>query len=65
MKILGFDSSTLSTAERAMISDLPPGGLFMAITPEYLRELAERQKLADYLTERAADLFEPEQDWLH
>ena len=64
-KILGFDSFILSTAERPTISDLPPGGLFMAATPEYLRELEERQKLLDYLTLRAADMFEPEQDLLH
>ena len=65
MTILGFDSFILSTAERPTINDLPPGGLFMAATPEYLRELEEKRKLLDYIEQRFVHFIEPEDDRLH
>ncbi len=65
MKILGFDSFNLSTADRPTISDLPPGGLFMAITPEHQRELEEKRKLVDYVEQRFVHFIEPDPDWLH
>jgi hypothetical protein len=61
-KILGFDDFVPSTQPSTRE---PRPGLFASATPEHLRELAERQKLLDYLTLRAADMFEPEQDLLH
>jgi hypothetical protein len=65
MRVLGFDSFTLSTAERPSISDLPVGGLFIAATPENLRRMQQERELLDYLTERAAYLIEPDPEWLH
>ena len=64
-RILGFDSFTLSTAERTTISDLPVGGLFMAATPEYLRELEEKRKLVEYVEQRFVHFIEPPEDRLH
>jgi hypothetical protein len=63
--ILGFDSFTLSTAERLSIGDLPPGGLFMAVTPEHRRELEEHRKLADYIGQRFVHFIAPDWDWMH
>jgi hypothetical protein len=66
MTILGFPvTSSSSTAERPTISNLPPGGLFMAATPEFLRELEEKRKLVDYVEQRFVHFVEPEVDSLH
>ena len=62
MKMLGFDDVVPSTQPSTRE---PVRGLFVGATQENLARLQRERALLDYLTLRAADMFEPDHDLLH
>ena len=60
--ILGLDDFVPSTQPSTRE---PVSGLFVAATPEHLRELEEKRKLVKYVEQRFVHFVEPEVDSLH